>query len=349
MTSKSQINKAGDILRSSPKNSVEYKRALAIAEEWRKAHVYPLKTFKSNLDKRLAKYPKAISAQRLKRMPTILDKLKKRETSMRLSAMQDIGGIRAIVQTVSQVEKLAKEYKRSKRFTHVLKDSQCRNYIESPKDDGYRGIHLVYEYNNTMARTQEAKDSKGKLIEIQIRSELQHIWATAVETVGLMTGESLKAHRGSDEWLEFFRYVSSAFAIIENRNVLQAHDGKEQREIYEEIIKLIDEMKVFDKLRGYSVGLRVIDNAKKNHYYHLLVLDTNEKRVRIRGFAEAEYEKAVAEYEKIESEHLAHVDAVLVSAGQRQELKKAYPNYYLDLEKFKELLDAIMIEYREAK
>jgi len=346
MTSRSQVNKAGETLRSYPETSNKYKAALALAEEWRKAHIYPLKTFKSNLDKRLTKYPKAISAQRLKRMPTILDKLKTRETSMRLSAMQDIGGIRAVVQIVSQAEKLAKEYRESERFTHLLKEAQCRNYIESPKDDGYRGIHLVYEYNNTLARTREAKESKGIFIEVQIRSELQHTWATAVETVSLMTGESIKAHRGNDNWLEFFRYVSSAFAIIENRNVLQAHEGKEQREIYEEIIKIMDSMKVFDKLRGYSTGLRVIDRIRKDHYYHLLILDIEKKRVRIRGFAEAEYKRAVAEYEKIESKHLINTDAVLVSAGQRQELKKAYPNYYLDLRRFTELLEAVTIEYK---
>ena len=347
MISKTQVNKAGEKLRTYPHSSKEYKQALEIAEEWRKAHIYPLKTFKSNLDKRLMKYKGSISAQRLKRMPTILDKLKTRESSMRLSAMQDIGGVRAIVAKVSQAEKLAKEYETSKRFTHLLKKSQ--NYINSPKDDGYRGIHLIYEYNNTLARTKKAEESKGKLIEIQIRSRLQHIWATAVETVGLMTGQSIKLHRGSEEWLEFFQYVSSIFAIIEKRNVLQAHAGKEEREIYEHVIQLIDEMQVFDKLAGYSTGLEVIEKANRNHYYHLIVLNIEKKEVKITGFAEIEYNSAIHEYEEIESAHEANIDAVLVSTNQRQELKKAYPNYYLDLRELIELLNTIMIEYKATK
>lgn len=349
MLSKSQVNRAGDSLRNASKKSSEYKQALSVAEEWRKAHMYPLKTFKSNLDKRLLRYPSAISAQRLKRMPTILDKLQNRETSMRLSAMQDIGGVRAIVGSVSQAEKLAKEYATSKRFTHIRKDSQCRDYIANPKDDGYRGIHLVYEYNNTLARTQSAKDSKGMLIEIQIRSELQHIWATAVETVGLMTGESLKAHRGDSEWLRFFQLVSSVFAITENRNVLQIHEGKEKREIYQSTIDMISKMKVFDKLSGYSIGIQVIDQVKKSHYYHLLVLDMKKMQINVTGYAETEYDKALRDYEEVESKDSSYMDAVLVSAGQRKELKKAYPNYYLDLKKFVELLDTITVEYQAVK
>lgn len=349
MISKSQVDKAGDILRTSNKGSVDYNKAMVVAEAWRKAHIYPLKTFKSNLDKRLARYPKSISAQRLKRMPTILDKLMTREAGMRLSSMQDIGGIRAIMPTVAQAEKLAKEYIKSKRFAHILKKSQYRNYINMPKDDGYRGIHLIYEYNNTLARTAKAKESKGQLIEIQIRSELQHIWATAVETVDLMTGKSIKAHRGDAEWIEFFQYISSVFAIIENRNVLQAHKGQEEREIYKSAIKLIENMQVFDKLRGYSAGLRIIDNVKKNQYYHLLILDTSRKTVRIKGYSEAEYDSAVGEYEQIESSHSKNIDVVLVSAGQRQELKKAYPNYYLDLRQFIKLLNTIMVEYNKTK
>lgn len=349
MISKSQANKAGYMLRNSDKGSVDYNKAIFIVEAWRKAHIYPLKTFKSNLDKRLARYPKSISAQRLKRMPTILDKLVTREAGMRLSSMQDIGGIRAIMPTVTQAEKLAKEYIKSKRFTHILKKTRCRNYIDTPKDDGYRGIHLIYEYNNTLARTSKAKESKGQLIEVQIRSELQHIWATAVETVDLMTGKSIKTHRGGSEWVEFFQYISSVFAIIEKRNVLQAHKGQEEREIYTRAIKLIESMQVFDKLKGYSAGLRIIENVKKNQYYHLLILDTDKKTIRIRGYSETEYDSAVGEYEKIESSHSKNIDVVLVSAGQRQKLKKAYPNYYLDLRQFIKLLETIKVEYSKIK
>jgi len=41
------------------------------------------------------------------------------------------------------------------------------------------------------------------LIEIQIRSKLQHIWATAVETVGFFTGQAIKSNEGEKEWNDF--------------------------------------------------------------------------------------------------------------------------------------------------
>ena len=76
---------------------------------------------------------------------------------------------------------------------------------------GYRGIHLIYRY-----KSERSKDYNGLRTEIQIRTKLQHLWATSVETVGLFTGEGLKFSQGSDEWLEFFRLVSELFAIEES-------------------------------------------------------------------------------------------------------------------------------------
>ncbi len=50
------------------------------------------------------------------------------------------------------------------------------------------------------------------LIEVQLRTRLQHNWATAVETVGIFTGEALKSSQGNEDWQDFFRLVSTWFA-----------------------------------------------------------------------------------------------------------------------------------------
>ena len=52
-------------------------------------------------------------------------------------------------------------------------------------------------------------------IELQIRTRLQHLWATAVETAGLYTKKSLKSGQGENGWLEFFMIVSSLFSFKE--------------------------------------------------------------------------------------------------------------------------------------
>ena len=55
----------------------------------------------------------------------------------------------------------------------------------------------------------------GKRIELQVRTRLQHSWATAVEAVGLFRGEELKNHKGSEEWLRLFKLLSAEFAEAE--------------------------------------------------------------------------------------------------------------------------------------
>jgi hypothetical protein len=55
----------------------------------------------------------------------------------------------------------------------------------------------------------------GRQIEVQIRTWLQHSWATAVEAVGLFLGQDLKAGRGDPQWLRFFKLMAAEFAAAE--------------------------------------------------------------------------------------------------------------------------------------
>ena len=80
--------------------------------------------------KRLKLVGTPIVAQRLKRMPTINDKLKRFPT-MNLSRMQDIGGIRAVVESYRDVLKLDDAYKNKSKysqFEHCL--LRGKNYIQ---------------------------------------------------------------------------------------------------------------------------------------------------------------------------------------------------------------------------
>jgi hypothetical protein len=61
----------------------------------------------------------------------------------------------------------------------------------------------------------EAKLYHDRRIEVQIRTRLQHAWATAVESVGLFRGEDLKSNQGNADWLELFRLMSAEFAVAE--------------------------------------------------------------------------------------------------------------------------------------
>ncbi|WP_186307778.1 RelA/SpoT domain-containing protein [Paraburkholderia sp. BCC1884] len=165
-----------------------YLDAYAVMSNWRASHQFPLNTFKINLRDRARSVDEyAFVAQRLKRAPSIVAKLS-RFPNMRLTQMQDIGGCRAVLSTLADVT-LLRDALKSSRIKHRLVNE--KDYIAAPKQDGYWGIHLVYRYVSDRKETYN-----NHSVEIQIRTNLQHAWATAVETVGTLIGQGLKADQG---------------------------------------------------------------------------------------------------------------------------------------------------------
>lgn len=159
--SKSQINKAGKILSRSEPRSVEWESYIDVVNNWRLCHGYPVNTFQATLRKKLNTIdPGAIVSQRIKRIPTISNKLL-REPTMKLANMQDIGGLRAVCGSVDEVYDLRNSYLMSdNRFKHKLYKEY--DYIKNPKSSGYRSIHLVYEYINNYN-----SDYNGLKVELQ--------------------------------------------------------------------------------------------------------------------------------------------------------------------------------------
>ncbi|WP_437194192.1 RelA/SpoT domain-containing protein [Planctomicrobium sp. SH527] len=346
--SRSKVNSAGEYFAESKfdtedptsDNIRELMLSFSVVENWRLCHGYAINTFQATLRGRSAMVcSSAIVAQRLKRFPTIIDKLR-RQKGMQLARMQDIGGLRAIVTNVKQVKKLRDNYVncKSKKFLHELVKEQ--DYVSNPKKSGYRGVHLIYRYKN-----QQSPQYDGLLLELQIRSRLQHAWATAVETIGVISDMSLKSGQGSSEWLDFFAIVSSAFADMEKTPKLQAHQDMSIEKIHEEIRTRAASLKVVEKLHAISVVAEQISRRSRRAAgeFHLIVLSPNSDEntkasVQIWGFHKEEFQRANIEYSKIEREILNTPGdtrmAVLVSAGSLADLKKAYPNFFLDVHSF---------------
>ena len=187
---RSQVDRAGRVLAqsSAAPHPLVVGRPLAVIDVWRSAHSFPLNTLQMLLRKRVGRMnvPEVVVAQRLKRTPSILAKLR-RFPSMKLSRMQDIGGPRAILPGIEDVDELRRRYLQGdRRSAHTFVAE--KDYIRQPKASGYRGIHLIYRYGSL-----ENPEYNGLQIEIQLRTRLQHAWATAVETVGTFLGQSLKS------------------------------------------------------------------------------------------------------------------------------------------------------------
>ena len=190
-----QIDKAGVCIRNHDVDNLS--EAFETVFNWRNAHRYPLHILYVTMKKRSKKVdPRALTAQRMKRFESILRKIY-RNSTMQLSQMQDVGGCRAIVHGQKQFIELVKIY-RSSTLRHEFKG--MKNYIAKPKADGYRSVHVMYLFVGNASTC-----AWDKLrVEIQLRTKLQHSWATAVETVDTFTDEGLKFGNGSDDWRRFF-------------------------------------------------------------------------------------------------------------------------------------------------
>ncbi len=349
--SKSKVDHAGEILinnASSPEEKIE---AMGILDNWRASHSYPMHIFQT----RLFMYSKqldqnSIIAQRFKRVPSILFKLnrkyERREATMKLSQMQDIGGCRAILSDVTLARELCSLYFLRSDLKHKLINK--KDYIVSPKRDGYRGLHLIYAYKSDKGKT----EFNGLLIEIQIRSKLQHIWATAVETVDFFTRQSIKCNEGEKDWADFFRLVSSAFARLENCPQVP-NTPDDEKELHLRIQEKARELNIIDLLIGWTNAMRFLkeekikDKLKSKDDFYLLELDIHSKKLILTSYPKKNKEKAIEDYSRAEKKYEGNkeYDVVLVSADTTNTLEKAYPNYFVDTHEFLSCLNKIISKY----
>ncbi len=338
--SKNQINKAGQILVKDKPGGEELRWARDLAYRWRACHAYPINTFNSTLRVKIKDYADPIVAQRLKRMPTIIDKLK-RYPAMKLTTMQDIGGLRAVLGSVVDVYRLADSYRDNTKFKHELVDE--RDYIYNPRsEDGYRSLHLIYKYKN---KRNPAYD--GLRLELQIRTKLQHTWATAVETMGTFLGQALKSRQGDKEWLDFFAITSSAFAYKEEGTPVPRFKNLSKKETFSAVAEAEANLNALDKMSGFSVAVNAIVKGRgkgKSWYYHLIVLNSLQKSVQIRAYDRDSFKQAMRDYSKVEEEAAKgkKIEPVLVSAGPIDELRRAYPNFFLDMGDFMNIVRGIV-------
>jgi Uncharacterized protein conserved in bacteria len=323
----SQVNKAGEVIRNSNLSPEDRENALIIVDNWRASHAYPLHILYLNLKKK-CQNPKSIVAQRLKRLNSINSKLD-RQPTMKLSQMQDLGGCRAIVSTTDEVYSLVHDLK-SSRIRHLLKHEV--DYIQNPRKSGYRSYHMVYQFQSDRNKTY----NKNMLIEIQIRTHLQHYWATAVETMGLFTNQSLKASVGEEDLLRFFLLISSLFALKENQP-LAPNTPNNVKDLISEIMIIDEEHNYLNMLSTLRIAIDHINTNKKHRKadYYLLVLNYKESSLQIKSYSKTEIEKATNDYNEIEKNTKnSETDAVLVSVSSFSSLKSAYPNYFYDIKKF---------------
>jgi putative GTP pyrophosphokinase len=339
--SRKQISKAGEkLVTSKSENDVE--EALNLINNWRTNHLHPLVVLKNSLLRLLTKNriePNLVS-QRLKRLTSIEYKLDL-NPSMGLGGMQDIGGYRAVLKDVKDLRKL-NDALSSQKMAHKLE--KVMDYVKNPKNTGYRSIHFIYTYSSTKVIYD------GLKLELQIRTKLQHNWATAVETAGIITKTSLKSNQGPDEWLDFFKIVSSLFALKEKLPLMDDHSEFTMEELMIKCYNYCEELNILTKLKAIRVSTNKIESDNFPGDYYLLNININEMFVNIQIFNKNQFEYATNQYLKLEKTINENENAVvLVSATSIKTLKKAYPSYFLDTSEFIQAIEKMNFNCKERK
>jgi len=317
--SKGRVNRAGTKIRAHEQLSEEENNSFEI---WRGSHSYVLNTFKPLLWSRV-RNKKIIVAQRLKRRLTIVDKLF-RESAMELARMDDIAGCRLIFEDVPSLQKFRAEFHKA-RFGHRLRhsdDPEKYNYIEKPKDSGYRGVHEIYVYG---VNSEFGKRFNGLYIELQFRTLCQHAWATAVEVISRITENQPKFNRGDERHKEFFRLASEIIARTAE-GMKGCHPELSDRELCKRFKALDQEINVM----WYLQSLPVIEQASRIKNNVVLQL-SKEGNLTVHKFTGLE--RATEGYFRLEREN-PNDDIVLVRAATFDAIRSAYRNYFQNTNEF---------------
>lgn len=275
--------------------------------------------------------------QRLKRVESIINKLA-RPNGLKLDRIQDIAGCRVILRRHSDLQKLRQRLSTCATSHRLVRTD---DYLSYPKPTGYRGVHLVYRYRGTK------HEYRDLLVELQLRTEIQHAWATAVEIVGTFTSQALKASVGDPKWLEFFICAAAEFAKREGCDPGPHVAGRDTRA---DLLRLAIELDARVRLSAFAITTQHLDKQKSLFRSTDFVLmqitrgPDGTSGIEIHQYKRAELELATAEYQRIEQRRQSGetIDGVLVSAQSLQDLRRAFPNYFADSREFRNLLNAVI-------
>ena len=173
-------------------------------------------------------------------------------------------------------------------------------------------------------------------IEIQIRSRLQHAWATASEVISTFTGQALKSNIGDESWKRFFKLMGSELAIREGRHTVPDTPPRRDVLLYE-LRTLVRELQVEKLLSGHVQAVKIMTEKVKNAHTYLLILNAEKMELHITSYKKQELPQAQRDYIEIEKETANNtmIQAVLIWGRPIQGgIPSAYPNYYLDAEEF---------------
>lgn len=185
--SKSQIDKLGDRLKRGNITEAD----LRLLDQYRRSFSPAYETVINAIRNDLGLEPTGRPA---KSTTSISDKL--RRESIRLTQIQDIAGCRLIVQDVTRQDSVVQSLS-------ALFDSATIIDRRQRPSHGYRAVHVVVS-------------CQGKLIEVQVRTEFQHLWAELSEKYSDVIDPTIKYGGGDENIQGVLINLSSAIGHAES-------------------------------------------------------------------------------------------------------------------------------------
>ena len=269
-------------------------------------------------------------------MRSIVSKLQRDNNRFKLGTLDDIGGCRLIVGSVREV------YEAFQILDGLLESWKTKDYIAEPQRSGYRSYHAI------------CKVPVGGItyrIEVQIRTRLQHLWATGVEAVGEVYGLEYKSPdvraslEGEEQERDRFLMLSSHLFALEEGQPGVPDVIDDLAVVKREISTICETTHLLDDLRVARSGILVQADSDERNEYFLLCLSREIQFFDVFGFPE--FQAANDEYQRLEKEALWIEDGndvviaepefdnvVLVKAESAEAIKSSYLNYSLGVEDF---------------
>lgn len=247
---------------------------------------------------------KSIRTYRVKRIESIVSKLL-REPGMQLQRMSDVAGCRCIMQSDKQVFSLFERLKKKFTIKHF------NDYITTPKDTGYKSLHLIVQPSENSKRT----------IEIQLRSVEAHNWATLVEITDLLYHTKLKETGTGHELSEFHKLLSIGTTRL---------DVEQKKKLIRIAKKYNYFFRISEIFSKNYMEVRDLWNKSRQSYDNFFLVSTGDDgKPEISTYHS--FDKAEKEYFIKYNENKANKNIVLthISNATFEDISMAYSNYFL--------------------
>lgn len=347
--SNNAVKKSGRRLR---KKEGDLKSATTTIQQFRAAHEKPLNTIAYLIGRCCRELGIDVKpVTRLKRLETIIDKLQRKSldgntaNATCVTNMNDIGGCRVIFPDLMSLDQVRYQLQGTIEKVGRVRIKDIDNYIANPKpnDCGYRSLHVIYRYDHA--------SGKRFNIEAQLRTSLQHLWATTVEIVDILERTKIKTHSHSSneykndlqiKWEELLsimsRYIADAEGAIELNK-----DEKGQFSI--RLNELNNEINALSRLKTFKILSEKVEACCDDKTEHVLLIIDENSLVQIFSDEFENYSQAISVYNAAEkmTRSQPSINTLLISTKNMGQLSEAYPNYLGDCASFISLLQEAML------